>query len=916
MRKLITLAAALLGALAPALAGATVNHGNFVGSGVDFLAVSETTQTAGDPEPLWGAPALAGAGDQLVFFPPNFVSQCNAGTSDATESILTTTIAAQGSGTINSLALAENGDVVLTSFPPYGTAATNASASLSGTVTVTQTTAGPIAPVVIPFTGTISPVGSFALPTYFGTNLWSGVIAIDVAGVVPNATQVELALDNTLAANCAAGNTSAKIQKKVVSGPSVAIMVNPIQCDLQINKTCCVPQPVLPELGRCEGDLISMTLALTGDKCTKSNNDQGHSFKCHGKRKVEGPASISFPYSGTLSATPSSGIQIGDEVVISSSTGTLGESTSLSVNGSNECGQSLKIKTSCEKAFQCGDQFGAFEVTGFESTLGGVVDCNAPPPPPQCAAPGDPVGTPCDAKVVDMVLEYHGKKCQTPLLNPQGGNAKCTGDATGATNVGVIYTGHFGYKETISPASGINDGDRIRVTGTSKSGFDPNQKFLITDSSGVRQEIAFHTSCSQPLALGDEFGSFKLVEFTTKSGTRVALGDGSDGRLDACEVPLVPPRPHCTSDLSELTLVYIGDMLGQGCTVSNNQSGYSSCNGVADPGDPVSIVVGSGLQANPTSTIEFGDLVTITPTSGSTLPTFTSVTATGAGGSQDIQFKTSCEKPLSLGDRFGSFVVYGMDRSEDGPITLGGNVQYQYTVTNPNAQSVDGITVNDSELGEIASGVTLAPGESSTFVTTATLLGTTTNVATVNGNILGDLCTAAQDEATVSVVVPPQGAFTCSCGQSLTELTLQWAGVDTVDVVVWDGPVGGRSVLFANDVPTNRKLTASGFTAEDSTWEIFDSTGTTKLGESKFHLTCGDPAMNGVEDCGKNEGNGKYDTPGLINTWILDGMVDDDETLSCTPVVVAAVPSCGFGPELMLIMPGLLWLHRRRLSRE
>jgi hypothetical protein len=69
------------------------------------------------------------------------------------------------------------------------------------------------------------------------------------------------------------------------------------------------------------------------------------------------------------------------------------------------------------------------------------VDCNAPPPPPECAPDGDPVGTPCDEKLVDMVLEYQGQACQVPLPNPQSGEAKCSGDATGATNVGVVYAG-------------------------------------------------------------------------------------------------------------------------------------------------------------------------------------------------------------------------------------------------------------------------------------------------------------------------------------------------------------------------------------------------------------------------------------------------------------------------------------------
>ena len=190
----------------------------------------------------------------------------------------------------------------------------------------------------------------------------------------------------------------------------------------------------------------------------------------------------------------------------------------------------MKFDSSCERALKCGDHFGAFKVVGIDSTLGGHHDCNAPPPEPECVSSGDPVGTTCDAKVVDMVFEYHGQACQNPLPNPQGGYASCSGNATGATPVGIVYTGPYAYKQKISPASGIKDGDRFRVTSTSTGGCQEIQTYKITDSSGVRQTISFKVSCSKPLALGDEFGSLKLVEFTTASGFHAALG-GPQGPL-------------------------------------------------------------------------------------------------------------------------------------------------------------------------------------------------------------------------------------------------------------------------------------------------------------------------------------------------------------------------------------------------
>jgi hypothetical protein len=899
----------------PFAAFATVNHGDFVGTGVDFLAVSETTTTGGDPEPIWGAPTLAGTGTQLVFAPASFLSSCSLGSSDVTESQLTTTIEAQPGVHIEIVALQENGDAVLSIFPPFGTPATNVSAAITGTVTVLEDISGPIAPVVIPFSGTFTPSGAFALPTDFGTRTWTGDILVDVASVVPNATVVEFALTNTLSSNCGPGNSAATIQKKDVSGPAVALMVNPLECELEIDKTCCVTQPVLPDLDVCEGDVIRLVLEYTGDKCHASSNDQGHAFHCWGHRKLGDDAEITILSNASqITATPATDLDVGETVEFTSSTGTLFDKLKFKVRDGLHRRQILKIDTSCDRALQCGDQFGAFEVVEIETTEGGLVDCSAPPPPPVCALPGDPVGTPCDGKLVDMVLEYNGQDCQVPLPNPQNGEAECEGDATGATNVGVIYTGSFPNRQTISPASGINDGDRIRVTATFWGGLFPNQKFKIVDGGGVRQNIEFHVSCSQPLALGDEFGSFKLVEFTTKEGTHVALPVGDPGPFDACEVPLAPPGPHCTDQLDDITLVYIGDFLGLGCTVSNPQGGWASCTGVADPGDPVSITAPPGLDVDPVDLIEFGDLVTIANSSGWPLSTFTSFAVTGAGGSQNITIKTSCHKPLSLGDRFGSFVVFGMNRRDDGPISLGGNVQYQYTVTNPNASTVDNVEVIDDQLGVIASGESIGPGGVETFVRNATLFGTTTNVATVTGDVGGDICDPGTDTLTVNVLAPPPGAFCCS--EPIKELTLKWGGAQTVLVKAWKGAPFASPLLAQFDaVAPGDAVSVHGFGSSYPIYEIFNASGTVKLGESTFDLWCDDKEMNGVEDCGKNLGNTKYNHANKINDWLLEGMVDSNETLACTPGLVPNPPDCGIGPELFVLMPGLMWLHRRRLRK-
>ncbi len=202
-------------AVSPA-AFAQVNYGDYSGTGVNFLDVTETTQTPADPAALWDAPTLVGLGDTLLFFPAAFVSVCAEGNSEITTSQLTTTITAQGGNTLGTIELTENGDVALMKFPPFGDPTTNASVNISGFLTVTEDTGGVIVPVVIPFAGTFLPTDTFSLPGDFGVSTWTGSVTVDVAAQVQNATKVDLFFENSLASNCGADNTGGRIQKKVV----------------------------------------------------------------------------------------------------------------------------------------------------------------------------------------------------------------------------------------------------------------------------------------------------------------------------------------------------------------------------------------------------------------------------------------------------------------------------------------------------------------------------------------------------------------------------------------------------------------------------------------------------------------------------------------------------------------------------
>jgi serine-aspartate repeat-containing protein C/D/E len=259
-------------------------------------------------------------------------------------------------------------------------------------------------------------------------------------------------------------------------------------------------------------------------------------------------------------------------------------------------------------------------------------------------------------------------------------------------------------------------------------------------------------------------------------------------------------------------------------------------------------------------------------------------------------------------------------------------VEYQYKVTSPltNSEDVQASVVDDpngdgdlSDEVAIATNITLAPGESRIFFDTRTLYGTTTNIATAKSAAMSSVtCTPAMDSVNVTVTAPPAGPFDCKDAKPIDGLTMEWAGLgEDVCVRAWDGAVGGTQLgADQDDVALGDLVTVSGMggSPNDQYWQIFAAgdCGGEEIGQSTFHISCSDSSMNGAEDCGKIQGDGKDNTAGMINTWLLEAMVGDDGALECSGNETIIPDLCGFGPELLLALPGLLWLHRRRLRRE
>lgn len=218
--------AVILGISLQANAYFTTNYGNFAGTTVTFLNVSETTITENNP--LYRQPTVAA--NTLDFNPQGFGAYSVGGTPDTTDGQLTLTILANSGSAIPTLNFWEAGDF---SFIGTGTASTFVDVTANYFINITKVDGVGITPINIMGTMSFNPVGSgtFTLPSSPSDGLWSGMISVDINNAlalanVPylfGATEVQFNFDNVLKARSESGSESL-IQKKDFQG-SVGISV-------------------------------------------------------------------------------------------------------------------------------------------------------------------------------------------------------------------------------------------------------------------------------------------------------------------------------------------------------------------------------------------------------------------------------------------------------------------------------------------------------------------------------------------------------------------------------------------------------------------------------------------------------------------------------------------------------------------
>jgi hypothetical protein len=438
--------------------------------------------------------------------------------------------------------------------------------------------------------------------------------------------------------------------------------------------------------------------------------------------------------------------------------------------------------------------------------------------------PPSPPGDACDGKLKCFEFEYTGLGCDASSNLQDPKKTLCIGDANDTDPVDILVNGHkhkrkkhgwWGFwnkkksKKEFASYRDVHVGDVVEVCAGhgGKHNLGSSTQIKIKDASGGYHDVLevdkFHTSCSQPFGPGMQFGSILITSVTSTKGGTVTLPEDPPGEMCVTEIDQTEP-PHCVGKVTSLTLRYVGG----DCTDSMNgqDSSKQGCWDASAAGTyPVRVIVSDGADAPPStnvyvdaSPIAIGDLVTIDASAAGhgDLNSVTGWWLKDAGDNtlrSDGFFHTSCSQPLNLGDQFGPLQVFSITSTGGGTASLEHDVEYTYTVTNPNAEDATNVSVDDDLLGNIASGQTIAAGASAVFTTTVPISEETTNVATVTGQVNSQVCEPATDSATITVAEPPPPAVICTT--AVEAMRLLYTGPDTL---------GARVVLEAANFPLQR----------------------------------------------------------------------------------------------------------------
>ncbi len=466
-----------------------------------------------------------------------------------------------------------------------------------------------------------------------------------------------------------------------------------------------------------------------------------------------------------------------------------------------------------------------------------------------------------DGKLKSVVLKYVGGNC-SKTTNWQNGKVTCGGDAALNEPIGIVIKKDADIVKVSPSTQSINIGDHFTISAGDK--LEANTYFDIVQNGVVLQSLAIHTSCSQPIAVGDRFGSVQIVSMDLVDGSHLGYG-------------------------TEVEYTYVvknvGPMTVQNITVNDNLLGPI-------PGSPIaSLAPGKEAMLTAKAMIDktTTNFVTVSGQTvyGGTCSAIDSSTVTVSFAQPEC---VATGKSTIKVDKKGSdeieWEIYnsGKDPITIETLTLGWPTQHgklkkisieKDTIFEPAAGPTPpsavitawkaGIDKRQIEAGKKAKLKFKFEKKSKTGA----------NQYSIMINFL-EGCSVKYN--------PGSTGWDCKSVKPIDELAMMWAGTQSIRIKAYKGAVGSTLLADIDNIDIGEEVTVSGYAGapNDVIWEIYKAGTSTKIGESLFHLSCSDEDMNGPEDCGKLEGDSKGKT-GYINQWVLKGMAGSTAGFDCTP---------------------------------
>jgi len=626
-------------------------------------------------------------------------------------------------------------------------------------------------------------------------------------------------------------------------------------CTLKVTKTCFVKQPPTSDFDCSDAKPIdSLTMIWGGSKDIESIDVYRDKYDPNDTMK-------NFMYTltgliGTGDEVTADGYAAADarndvDWEITFSDGTSGVSrfhrscSDDDMNGPEDCGKA--------EGNSKNDNTGFINDWIFEGMAGltSGFKCNpdSPGSTSECTFQQAPPSPHCEGKLEAIALCYLGGSCPEPPHNTQPiDKQSCSGDAGAVQPVRIVITD--GGSKIFLDQSDVEINDLVTATAANagKNDFSSNTVFEIFDESGgLIQSGNFHTSCSQPLNLGDQFGSLQVVGMQTTEGGSIALG----------------------ADVEYTYLVEnMGDVTVFGVTVSDSVLG----------------IVGSSIES-----LDSGKAVELFTTAFVDKTTINTVTVTGNTAFGDkcsardsatvtmllpppcivnpVEFKISDDK-----------IEWKLSNDGDKVVTINSiEVSWPDTLEDLKKVKREKETIFEGPVPPLSALITsymltsdlkkrqIKPGESKKVKF---------EFAAKASTVPGDYEITVNFAENCSVTFEPADIpFLCSDAKPIETLTLIWT--DALPVTVTSE--SGQSFDITDD--TEREVT---FDVLGLGNDVDVDIGGAVNGTSRFHVSCSDNEMNGLEDCGKPQGNGKDNNSGL-NLWIFEGMAGNGLTLNCTP---------------------------------